>query len=471
MVTQDPTVLDSYKIGLATVKILNEGGRCRYIVEEPRLTKRQESIVDKIIVEERDLSKLSKQRVKKIVAKEFGKEDVDEEEIEELFYALRKRLTYGDITVLLDDPNVEEIECRGPGYPITVVLRKSYPKCTRFFTNIVLNTEEEVRKVIEKLALRSDKPINLMKPYLEFTLPEGHRVAATVSREISIPGSTFDIRKFPKDNIALFDVIRNETISPLLMAFLWYAIEFKPFIMILGYPGAGKTTLLNALLTLVNPDYKVLTIEDTPEIVIPNPHWVRFVVRQSLEKSADVTMMDLTRLALRYRPDYLVIGEVRGKEIEALVHAAASGHGAFTTFHASNPRDVLVRVNTLLDPDIARLFLSTITMFVVVSRVRVSDKITRKVMSIYEKKEEGGDVKFERTFYFDPQTNSFNVNDIDTLIDKSLFIKNLMSTGYSIDTIKREIAQRQEFIKSIVDSNVDKNNILDMLYNFYGASQ
>lgn len=153
----------------------------------------------------------------------------------------------------------------GPGLPITVIHRK-YSNYIRLYTNIVINREEEILKIIEKLATRASKSVSIAKPYLEFSLPEGHRVAATISNEISNPGSTFDIRKFPVSPISLVELIKSNSLSVEMASYLWLLMEYKPFYLIVGSTGSGKTTMLNALLNFTSPDSKILSIEDTPEL-------------------------------------------------------------------------------------------------------------------------------------------------------------------------------------------------------------
>lgn len=162
-------------------------------------------------------------------------------------------------------------------------------------------------------------------------------------------------------------------------------LEFKPFIMIIGPTGTGKTTFLNSLLGMVNPLSKVITIEDTPEINLAKDNWVRLFSRTSINSSFDVSLFELSKLALRYRPDYLVIGEVRGREIEALVHASASGHGSLATFHAGTPNEAVTRISSLLTPEMAKLFLQNLWGLAVLGVRKGKDNINNRVLvSFYE---------------------------------------------------------------------------------------
>jgi len=241
-------------------------------------------------------------------------------------------------------------------------------------------------------------------------------------------------------------------------------LDHKPFMIILGATGSGKTTLLNALLDLLNPEWKILTIEDTPELKLHNPYWVRFIARKSFDPSLEVSLFDLAMLALRYRPDFLVIGEVRGREIEALVHSATSGHGTITTFHGLEPSDVLVRVNALLNRDIAHLFVTTITNFVTVTDVVENGERKRKVVAVYEK-------SFERKKFLKlplPNPNEVTESEVEDLVNKSGLVRKITeSMGKPIDYAIKDILRRAEFLKRMVEKGADVNELQRGVKAFY----
>jgi flagellar protein FlaI len=465
--SQKETILNSYEIEGAKVVWFKRGDQCFYEIREPELAKWEKDLINRIISEATRLY-MSVDSQMEYIVKRLQELFKDSNDFERVTYWVKRTVGYGEISALLADPNVEEIECRGPGYPLTVILRNS-KHCIRYVTNVVLDSEEKVRAIIERLATKSNKPVSLSRPYLEFSLPEGHRVAATISTEISIPGSTFDIRKFPRRSLSILDMIRLGVLDELLAAYLWFVIEFKPFIMILGPTGSGKTSLMNALLDLVNPNWKVLTIEDTPELSLNAPIWVRFVARKSVDPSAEVTLFDLARLALRYRPDLLVIGEVRGREIEALVHAAASGHGSITTFHGSRPSDVVVRVNALLDRDTAKLFLSTISMFVIMSQLPRKNEIRRKLTAIYERHAESGKSRFLLTVRWKEKEGEYSIRDPKELVRNSPTVKSIIDT-YGLDEgeVVTDLEGRIEFLRSAIEKKISHDELLEELRRFYG---
>ena len=441
-------VLEEYYVGPVKVNIIKKSSQCLYIVEEPKLSSFEEKAKDKILSE---LYYTKVDNIEEEIVKRLQSFKFPDESIEKVLYHIKKSLLYGELTILMLDPKVEEIEYKGYLYPLTVIHR-DHSECIRLYTNIHIQTEEEAIKTIERLANKANKSINIAKPFLEFSLPEGHRVAATISKEISLPGSTFDIRKFPLKPLSIVEIIKSGMINELTASYLWLLIEYKPFIIILGATGSGKTTLLNALLNLINPNYKILTIEDTPEINIKNQNWVRFVSRATLSGNFDITMMDLAKLSLRYRPDYLVIGEVRGKEIEALVHASASGHGSITTFHGSRPTDAVTRITDLLSNDLAKLFLQTVWAFVVVGNVKEGGNSRRSVLSIYEVVTSKSKVGFKRVIEWSYMKTRFTPTTVEELIKKSSLLRKLKET-YNVD-LQSELNRRVKFLQDLQNSKV-----------------
>lgn len=244
-----------------------------------------------------------------------------------------------------------------------------------------------------------------------------------------------------------------------MLAYIWFLLDYKPFFLVIGSTGSGKTTLLNSILSMVNPFFKVITIEDTPEINIVHDNWIRFFARQSISSQFEVSLMDLARLSLRYRPDYLVIGEIRGKEIEALVHASASGHGSLATFHAGNPHEALTRLISLLNKDVAKLFLQNLWGIIVLGTLRDRNgNIRRIIRSIYEIVYVKGKLRFKPVLKWSFSSNTFLPNSVNDLVKKSYRI-NYISKTYEIpiSEITEEISNRVKILDKLV-----KNEVLDL---------
>jgi len=302
-----------------------------------------------------------------------------------LYYVERETLGFGPIDPLMRDPAIEDISCNGSGMPVYVWHREF----EYIPTNVAFNDPEELNSFVMRLAHKAGKHISVAFPILDAILPGGHRLAATYSKEVSTKGSTFTIRKFREDPITIVDMIRWKTVSSELAAYLWIAIEHKMTGVVLGVTGAGKTSTLNALATLLRPTVKVVTIEDTPELRLPLENWVQLVSRPSYglgpEKIGEVTLFDLVKVALRYRPDVIIVGEVRGEEAYVLFQAMATGHGGITTLHAEHI-DAAVKRLTSPPMNIPPSYIPLMNFALVIKRVQIGDRIQRRVTNVWEVK-------------------------------------------------------------------------------------
>lgn len=316
-----------------------ETGETRYVVDELKLTRREKFIYSRVVetlqwelkplTEVEDPYGYFKKMAARVIHKyrlRLGRlPGVSWSKI--LYYVERNLLGYGPIDPLMRDPNLEDISCDGVGKPIYVWHRRyeSIP------TNIVFRNHRDLDDFIIRLAHKAGKHISIAWPILDAMLPEMHRLAATFSREVSTSGSTFTIRKFREDPITIIDMINFKTLDAGTAAYLWVAMEYKMPAMIMGVTGSGKTTLLNSLTCMFRPTIKVVSIEDTPELRLPLDNWVQLVSRPSYgmgpEKVGEVTLFDLVKVSLRYRPDIIIVGEVRGEEAYVLFQALATGHG------------------------------------------------------------------------------------------------------------------------------------------------
>ncbi len=187
-------------------------------------------------------------------------------------------------------------------------------------------------------------------------------------------------------------MMMGHTISPEVAAYLWLLIEHKMTGLIMGVTGAGKTSTLNAIATLLRPTVKVVTIEDTPELKLPLENWVQLVSRPSygigVEKIGEITLYDLVKVSLRYRPDVIIVGEVRGEEAYVLFQAIATGHGGLTTLHAEHI-DAAVKRLTSPPMNIPQSYIPLMNFALVIKRVMMmtpegKPRIQRRVTNIWE---------------------------------------------------------------------------------------
>jgi len=442
-------ILRSYNVNEVNVNIcIDKYGIARYIINEPYLdedsSKLYSIIMDYlytsyfIINNIEDLEKAIND-----IALNFGFEEKLHKYYNNLlYYIIRDSFGYGILDPVIRDPDIEDIELSDWRKPVTVV-HKDFLSYEALVTNIYFNGEEEIRSYIERIAIKGGRAVSLAKPELHAALPEGYRIAATLGEPIS-HSPTFNIRKLPSVPMDIVKLIKNSIIEPQIAALLWLVNDAKMFYSIIGGSGSGKTTLLNAVLQLSNPNWKIIVVQDIPEVKLPmRPRFIQFYG----ETSEDMLQRCFT--ALRYRPDILVIGEVRGREITALVRAVASGSGSSTTFHASTTEEYEMALRNLLPQDLYYMLSLNTALVILISRLRIGHKIERKVWKIYERINDGW-----REIY-NPEHNT---------IMNSFTIRRLAKRLLK-DDIEAELEYRTKILESI---NEGYESVEKTLRKFYG---
>jgi flagellar protein FlaI len=379
------------------------------------------------------------------------------------YYVERDLLGFSTLDPIFRDRHVEDISCNGLGRPVYVWHRKyeSLP------TNIVFQSEEELDDYILKLAHMAGKHISVAYPVLDAILPGGHRLAATFKKEVSTSGSTFTIRKFSESPITIADMISFKTISPDVAAYFWLAMDFKMTTLILGVTGAGKTSTLNALATLLRPTYKIVTIEDTPEIRIPHENWVQLVSRPSYVGSGvgEVSLFHLVKLSLRYRPDVIIVGEVRGEEAYVLFQAIATGHSGMTTLHAENI-DAAVKRLTSKPMEIPPSYIPLVNMAMVIRRVQIRDergkvKPARRITNVWEVRDYENYLEVAK---WEPAEDTFSID-----LRNSVVLRKICElTGKPFDTVLEEVEKRKRVLQWLVKTGrTDYRSVATYVYKYY----
>jgi len=300
------------------------------------------------------------------------------------YYIIRNTIEYDVITPLMRDPAIEDISCDGVGRPI-YVWHQRYESMP---TNIRITKEEELDSLVVKLAHKAGKHVSVAFPIVDAILPEGHRLAATYKKEVSKHGSTFTIRKFREKPLSIVNLIQGGTVSSLLAAYFWKILEYNMTGLIMGVTGAGKTTMLNAIATLLRPNIKIVTIEDTPELRLTHENWVQLYSRPSYGFEAgmsEITLYDLVRVSLRYRPDVLIVGETRGEEAKVLFQAIAS---------VSWDTPVLIR-----EAGTGRVMLVPIGLFVDMFYVGEEERVAKEVLGYEVLSHDGYQARWEPIQY------------------------------------------------------------------------
>ncbi len=320
-----------------------------------------------------------------------------------LYYLDRDFIGYGRIEVPMVDTEVEDISCDGIGIPLYIYHRR-YGSIR---SNLKFQSAQEVDDYVIWLAQRSGKHISVANPILDATVPDGSRLQATLGKHVTKRGSSFTIRRFRDNPFTPVDLLKFKTMSSEMMAYLWIAIEAGQSMMVCGGTASGKTTTLNATLLFIPPQMKIVSIEDTRELNLPHENWVPSLTRAgygaknmvSGKAPGEIDMFDLLAAALRQRPQYLMVGEVRGAEAFIVFQAMATGKTCYTTFHAES---VSAMVHRMENPPISlpRSLVSALNLVLLQRQVKVGTKMTRRVQSLTE------------IVGLDPETNELITNSV-----------------------------------------------------------
>lgn len=382
-----------------------------------------------------------------------------------MYYIYRDFIGINEIEPFMRDYFIEDIECNGVGAPIYIVHRKY----RNLRTNIIFSTTERLTSFVEKLAQKSGRYVSYAQPLLDGTLPDGSRVNATYSTDVTTRGPTFTIRKFTKDPWTPTYLIRIGTATAAVFAFCWLAIEHKFNILTIGETGSGKTTFLNSIVSFIPEEARVCSIEDTRELNIAHENWLPAVTRAGFgvsgEKYGEVTLFDLLRETFRQNPDYVIVGEVRDKETYVLFQGMASGHSSFSTFHAASVDSLVRRLET---PPISlpASLIESLHIICVVTHIKDQEKNLRRLKELNEiisVKQELGKVDFNQLFSYDP------VEDKNSVQSSSYVLKLINKvTGIPEERLEHEIKVRAELLNKLVERNInDFREFADIINAYY----
>ncbi len=388
----------------------------------------------------------------------------EEQRLKFEYYLFRDFIGLGKIEAIMHDPQIEDISCDGVMVPVYVVHRN--PNYGQLRTNVVFENKEELDYFAIKLAQRCGKAISFASPLLDGILPDGSRAQVTFGSDIAKRGSNFTIRKFTEHPFTPVDLIEFGTMNSLAMAYLWIMVEYSHSILIAGATATGKTTFLNAISLFIRPEAKVISIEDTAELQLPHPNWISEVARSGTgEKSyGTVEMFDLLKAALRQRPDYVVVGEVRGQEANVMFQGMATGHPSIGTIHADNVQKVVDRLTT--SPiNLSPAMLENLDIIIFISRTKLGGKNVRRVTNIVEVR--GVDVKESRiipgvVFMWDPVRDKLVPKDPSVQLDKLAKFR-----GLKPQSVMEELQRRAYLLEWLREKHVTDYRLFAYYVNQY----
>ena len=324
-------------------------------------------------------------------------ETLTEYQVEKLLYQLKRNfIGYARIDAVKHDINVEDVSCDGYNSRVFVY----HTDYEQIITNVE-HGENELDEFVVKLAQRSGKGISKRQPQVDATLPDGSRAQLTLGQEVSDHGTNYTIRQFKDVPFTPVDLINWNTFNLDEMSFMWLAIENNKSLIFAGGTASGKTTSLNAVSLFIPSSAKIVSIEDTREVELPQRNWVASVTRPSFgeDDKGDVDEFDLLEAALRQRPDYIVMGEVRGEEGRTLFQVMSTGHTTYTTFHADSVGEVIKRFTT--EPiNVSKTLFTALDLVSIQTSTRVDGHKVRRSKTLTEINE------------YTPENDEINVRDV-----------------------------------------------------------
>ncbi len=441
-----------------------------YRVLEPSMEEKDKKTLEKIKKDildllDIDLSSIKKsgktieyiqEKIKKVLEDE-GIVLETETYMKMIYYVYRDFVGLNEIEGLFHDPYIEDIGCSGLGIPIFVVHRKF----GSLMTNIVHRDIDRLNNFVIKLAERCGRYISYAKPLLDGSLPDGSRVQATLAKDVTTHGPTFSIRKFRVHPFSPANIVDLNTASPEMMAYLWIMVESKVSMLICGGVSTGKTTFLNCMSMFIPPEDKIVSIEDTRELNLPHENWIPSVSRTGFglpgpegKRYGEVTLFELLKESFRQNPDYVIVGEIRGKEAYVMFQGMASGHSSIGTMHAGSLDDVVKRLESPpieLSPGL----IETLDLIIVMTNAKEKGKSARRAKQVVEIESidpKTGNPHTKKSFTWIPSVDSFSRN-----IEESYLLKKLsFEKGISMENLKIEMEKRAEVIKWMI-----KNKIMD----------
>ncbi len=366
------------------------------------------------------------------------------------YYLKRDVLGFGPIDPLFHDPSIEDITCGGPHKPIYIYHRRY----EGLRTNVIFRDSEFLDGFVMKMVHRAGKHISAAHPIVDASLPGNHRLAALYKKEVTTMGSSFTIRKFREDPITVVDLINSDTLDIDMAAYIWFLLDNKKSLMVIGSTGGGKTTILNAVTGLINPSYKIFSVEDTAEINIPHENWFSLVSRASfgLESQGEVNLFDLLKSGMRHRPDYILVGEIRGEEAYVLFQALATGHGGMATMHADDSEAAIRRL--MQKPmDIPPAYVALMNCIITIKRVKLKSESVNghaaKMMArrVTEVTEILSSTNSRSVFSWDPQYDGY----LDNLGKSYMLPKIAEDTGLDMEDVANDMNRRRTILTWLVN--------------------
>lgn len=468
-------VLDSYWLypphSFAVIVTDKEKNR-QYMVFEPKITEKERIILEETDAQLRsvilydsktqpeglDLNSTIVYRIIKNLD-----ENIEDERIDIIRYYLRRNFNgYGKLDPLMNDEGIEDITCNGPDIPVFIFHRK--------YSNLPVNIifeGNELNKFVLKIAQKADKQLSLTAPLVDAALPEGARAQITYTDVVSSKGSSFTIRKFKSDPMTPVDLIDYGTYDAEILAFIWLCVENRKSAIVVGGTASGKTSMMNAFSLFIPHLAKIVSIEDTREIQMPHKNWLPMKTRESVSESGkgNVDMFSLLKSALRQRPEYIIVGEVRGSEAQTLFQAMNTGHTTYSTLHAGGVEQAINRLTT--NPiNVPVAMFGALDLMIIQQLQYIGGRMVRRCITIDEIVAERGDITYNVLYKWNPVKDNFR-----KICKESKIISDIAySHGWTIDETLRQIDIRKDILEGLLKHGIRSSDEITAVFDEFAKS-
>ena len=469
----------------AYIKWVPEEKKLMYNVVEPELSPEEKKILKSI---ENDLTEIidvkmsiTKNKSKatqylqgkvKQILEETGRVLSAGRYIKIMYYIVRNFVGLNEIEPMMHDPYIEDIGCSGLNSAIYIIHRRF----GSIETNIKYKDFEYLSNFVVKISERCGRYISYAKPLLDGSLPDGSRIQASLAKDVTTKGPTFSIRKFRKNPFSPVDIINMKTAPSGLMAYLWFLLEHDTSIIVCGGVSTGKTSFLNVLSMFIAPEEKIISIEDTREINLPHENWIPSVARVGFgfpeaggKMYGEIDLFQLLKESFRQNPDYVIVGEVRGKEAYVMFQGMSSGHPSLGTIHAGSVDDVIKRLET--PPiELSPSLIESMDVLIVMVNAKEKGKSARRVKEVVEIQSidpKTGKAHTIKTFGWIPATDDFKEN----IAESEVLRRVSFERGLSYPDILKELDRRKRVLEWMQRHDVVQFDEVCSMINLYYKDQ
>ncbi|MDP2217451.1 MAG: type II/IV secretion system ATPase subunit [Methanolobus sp.] len=381
-----------------------------------------------------------------------------------LYHIERNIIGSGPIEPVIRDPYLEDISSIGVNN--VFIVHKIFDTIK---TDLTFGDEKGLDNWLRSMSERIGRPVSDARPIADGALPDGSRINIIYSIDISRRGSSFTMRKFSEVPVSIIQLISWGALSAEAAAYMWMCLENGMSVFFSGETASGKTTMLNACLAFVNPRAKVFSAEDTAEVQPPQPVWQQLITREEGPVDSRVDTFTLLKAALRSRPNYIIVGEIRGAEGNVAFQGMQTGHPVLATFHASAVTKMIQRLTA--DPiNVPVTFIDNLNVAMILSAVYRKGKFLRRCLAVEEIEgyyEEVGGVVTRAVFQWDPETDKHNFRGLNN----SFILENKIATklGYEDKRlIYQDLFLRARILEEMRSRGIeDYYDVLDIIVKFY----